>query len=392
MEQTKIYRDRNFQIACGASLMVMMMAAIIVPAFPKMVEALNVPEQSIGLLITVLTFPQFLFAPLGGILADRLGRKRVLVTSLFLNGLFGGGCALAPNFNILLILRVLQGIGAAPLMNVASAIIGDIFSGQRRAEAMAINTTVMYVGYIVYPVLGGALAGIAWNYAFLPYAIAIPLGLIAIIFLRCPEPQSEQGLKDYLLDALRYLKSLKVLWLFSATVITYILLYGAYLVNFSLLLGSRFHASPFTIGLFISILGVITAITAYQVGRLSQRFSVVSLIIGSFAIYALAVAIIPVSPNLWLCLLPTIIFGIAHGLTLPSQRVIAASITPLEHRASFMSIQGTMIMLGMTIGPPIMGLVLSFTSLNVTFLIAALIALIIPIMSLIIGKEKLSAT
>jgi len=277
-------------------------------------------------------------------------------------------------------------------MNVASAIIGDIFSGQRRAEAMALNTTIMYVGYIIYPILGGGLASLAWNYTFLPFLIAIPLGLIALVFLRCPEPQSEQGLKDYLRDAVRYLKSLKVLWLFFATVITYILLYGAYLVYFTLLLGSRFQASPFTIGLFISILGVITAITSSQVGRLSKRFSVVSLVISSFAIYAFAVAIIPVSPNLWLCLVPTIIFGIAHGLTLPSQRVIAASITPLEHRAGFMSIQGTMIMLGMTIGPPIMGLVLGLTSLNVTFLIAALIALIIPIMSIIIGKEKLSST
>ena len=368
------------------------MAAMVVPAFPTMVEALGVSEQSIGLLISVYTLPNFLFAPLAGVMADRLGRRRLLIPSLFLFGIFGGACALAPDFKTLLILRGLQGLGGAPLMGVPGAIIGDLFSGQKRAEAMGLSTTIMYVGYVVYPLLGGALANFAWNYAFLPFLIAIPVGLIALVSLRCPEPQSKQSLKDYLGNALRYLKSLKVLWLFSATVITYILLYGAYLTYFGFFLEDRFHASPFTIGLFLSILGLTTAVTSSQLGRLSKRFSVASLIIGAFAIYAFAMAIIPVVPNLWFCLMPTILFGIAHGLNLPSQRIIAAGVAPLEHRAGFMAIQSTMIPLGMTIGPLIIGLAFSFTGLNVTFVIAALIALIIPIMAAIIGTGKLSAS
>ena len=391
MAETKFYRDRNFQIVCIIQLMMMMQVSIIVPAFPKMVEALGATEQSIGLLLTLLTLPSFLLGPLAGIMADRLGRKKVLVTSLLVSGIFGGSCAFAPDFNTLLILRVLQGIGSAPLFGVSGAIIGDLFSGQKRASAMGISTTIMYVGYIFYPLIGGALANFAWNYPFLPFFIAIPLGLITLVFLDCPEPRSQRSLKIYLRDALHYLKSLKVLWLFSTTVITYILLYGAYLTYFSLLLGDR-HASPLTIGLLISVLGVITAISSSQVGRLSKRFSVVSLIIGSFVVYAVAMAIIPAVPNLWLFLLPTILFGVAHGLNLPSQRIIAASVAPLEYRAGFMSIQGTMIYLGMTIGPPIMGLAFALTSLNVIFLIAAPIALIVPIMALIIGRGKLSAT
>lgn len=390
MAEIKVYRDRNFQIVCGTSLMGMMVAALITPAFPKMVGELGVTMQSIGLLITASVLPPLLFSPLVGILADRLGRKRFLVPCCFLFGIAGGGCTLAPDFNTLLILRVLQGIGSGPLVGLSGAIIGDLFSGQKRAEAMGLNTSVMYVGYIIYPLLGGALAGFAWNYTFLPYLAAIPLGLIVLIFLHTPEPKRKQSLRDYLGDALRYLKSLKVLWLFSASVITYILLYGAYLTYFSLLLGDRFHASPFQIGLSVSIVGFITVIVSSQVGRLSKRFSVVSLIIGAFAIYALALAIIPALPNLWLFLLPAVIFGIAHGLNLPSQRVIAAGVTPLEYRAGFMAIYSTMIGLGMTIAPLIMGLAFIHTSLNVTFLIAALIALVIPIMATIIGKKKLS--
>jgi len=391
MTEIKVYRDRNFQIVCGASLVMIMMVSIIVPAFPRIMEAFGVDEQSIGLLGTATTLPSFLFVPVAGVMADRLGRRRLLVASLFLHGIFGGACAFAPNFTTLLILRIFQGIGVAPLLGLSGTLIGDLFTGHRRTEAMALNTTVMYLGYIVYPLLGGALASLAWNYAFLPYLLAIPLGIIALVFLRSPEPQSQTSLKDYLRDALSYIKSLKALWLFSAAGITYLLFYGGYLVYFSLLLGSRFNASPFTVGLFVTTMGVITAITSSQAGKLSKRFSVVLPIIGAFAIYALSMAIVPTIPNLWLCLLPTIFFGIAHGLNLPCQRVIATSIAPLEHRAGFNAVYGTMITLGMTIGPPIMGLVYSLTSVNTTFVIAALIALIIPAMAITIGKDKLSA-
>ena len=256
---------------------------------------------------------------------------------------------------------------------------------------MGLNTTVMYVGYILYPLLGGALAGLAWNYAFLPFLLAIPIGIIALVSLHCPEPKSKENLKDYLRNAFRYLRGLKVPWLFSATVITYIILYGAYLTYFGIFLKYHFNASPFTIGLFIAVIGLGTAGVSSQLGRLSKRFSVVSLIIGAFVIYALAMAIIPIAPNLLFVLLPTILFSIVHGLNLPSQQVIAAGIAPLEHRAAFMAMQNTMIPLGMTIGPLIMGLAFSFTGLNGTFLIAALIALVIPIMAVIIGKGKLSA-
>jgi ACDE family multidrug resistance protein len=391
MAETKVYRSRNFQIVCGASLMGMMMAAVITPAFPTIVEALGISEQSIGLLISVFTLPNFLLIPVTGMMADRFGRKRLMVPSLFLFGIFGGACALAPDFKTLLILRGLQGIGAAPLLPICNAILGDLFPGQKRAEAMGLNTTVMYAGYVIYPLLGGALAGLAWNYAFLPFLTAIPVGIIALVSLHSPEPNSRENLKDYLRTALRYLKGLKVLWLFCATVITYILLFGAYQTYFSIFLEDRFGASPFTIGLFISIIGLVTAGVSSQLGRFSKRFSVVSLIIGAFVLYAVALAIIPVAPNLWFCVVPTIVFSIAHGLNLPSLNVIAAGIAPFEHRAAFMAMQNTMIPLGMTIGPLIMGLALSFTGLNGTFLIAAPIALVIPIMAAIIGKGKLSA-
>lgn len=392
MTEIKLYHDRNFQIVCGSTLLSMMMVVVIVPAFPKIVAALGITEQSVGLLITAYTIPSFLLAPFGGIMADRFGRKRVLVPAILLFGIAGGTCAFVNDFNTILILRIFQGIGGAPLTGITFAIIGDIFDGQKRTEAMGLNMTVNYVGYIIYPLVGGALAGLAWNYNFLSFFIAIPLGIITLFYLDCPEPKRQGTLKRYIGDSLHYLRSLKVLWLFLATSIAYILLYGAYLTYFSLLLGGRFQASPFVIGIFVAILGLITSIFSSQSGYLGKKFSPVSIIIAASTIYAVALLLIPVMPNIWFLLLPTIIFGIAHGINIPSQNVIAASVTPPENRAGFMTIQGTMRTLGMTIGPPIMSLAYIFTNLDTIFILAAAIALIIPIMAIIIGRNKLSST
>lgn len=368
-----------------------MTVSMIAPAFPKIVEALGVSAQTVGLLITAYTLPSFIIGPLAGIMADRLGRRRLFVPCLFLFGILGGACAFAPNFQILVILRILQGIFGAPLGGISGAIVGDLFSGQRRAEAMGLNTTVGYTGYVIYPLIGGALAGLAWNYPFLCYLLAIPVGVLAFFFLHPPEPKRQQKLREYLGSGLRYLKSLKVLWLFSAALITYIMLYGAYLTYFGIRLRQVFNATPLTIGLFISFVGLVTSITSSQVGRLSKRFSAISLIIAAFVIYAVAVALIPAISNLWLCLLPSVLFGIGHGINLPNQRVIAATVTPMEHRAGFMAIQGAIWQLGMAIAPVILGLVFTLTNLSATFLIAAAISAIIPTMALIIGKAKLGS-
>jgi MFS transporter, ACDE family, multidrug resistance protein len=390
MKNAKVYWNHNFLIAVSASMMVMMIAAAIVPAFPKIITAFNINAQEVGLLITAYTLPGFVFGPLGGVLADRLGRKRLLIGSLLLFGVFGGSCYFARNFNTLLILRVAQGLCSAPLGGIGLTIISDIYSGRQRAQAIGLNTTAMYTGYIIYPLIGGALAGIAWNYTFLIFYVSIPIALTAIFILDCPEPERKQTLKQYLGTVLHYLKSWKVAWLFLACVLAYVILYGGFLNYFSILLGNRFQASPFIIGLFISLVGLMTALGSLAVGKLSQKFAPGLLVMAAFVIYAISMALIPLMPGIWFCLIPIVIYGFAHGINLPCLIVIASDVTPLEQRAGFMALRSTMLTLGMTLAPVIMGLIYSLTDLNNTFYIAGIISLIVPVMAVILGVKRIS--
>jgi MFS transporter, ACDE family, multidrug resistance protein len=147
-----LYRDRNFYIICAVSLMAVLGVSSVTPAFPKLSVELNVDPQNLGLLVTVFTFPTVVLGPIVGVLADRFGRKKIIIPALFLFGIAGTACAFSRNFNLLLLLRFLQGIGAAPLLSLSITLIGDSYAGDKRTTAIGYNTSITSTGTAVYPI------------------------------------------------------------------------------------------------------------------------------------------------------------------------------------------------------------------------------------------------
>lgn len=365
--QKKVYLDTNLQTIFGVTLMAVLGVASITPAFPKIVQDLKISPQAIGLLITVFTVPGVILTPVLGVLADRFGRKRVLVPSLILFGAVGGACALARDFNLLLILRFFQGVGAASLSSLNVTVIGDLYSGKERTAAMGYNASILSIGTASYPAIGGALALLGWYYPFVLPVVAIPIGLLVMFLLKSPEPRSEQHITDYLRSAWKSIRNRRVIGLFIASIITFIILYGSYMTYFPLFLGKSFGVSTLVIGLLMSAMSLTTAFTSSQLGRLVKRYSETTLLKTAFIAYALALVPIPFIHRLWAILIPTIIFGVAHGINIPTIYTLLAGLAPLEHRAAFMSINGMVLRLGQTLGPLIMATVFGLWGIGGTF-------------------------
>ena len=358
----------------------------ITPAFPRIVEELQISRTDVGMLIVAFTFPSLVITPFLGILGDRFGRKRILVPCLFLFGLAGGGCALSQDFNVLIGLRVLQGIGAAGLASLNLTIIGDLFSKERRAEAMGLNASVLSIGTTSYPLIGGALATLAWNYPFLLALAGVPIGFLVLWFLRNPEPRSSGSLREYLTGTWSYLKSIKTISAFMAGVIGFTLLYGAFLTYFTLYLGSYFNASPFIIGVITSSSSLATALVASQLGKLAKIISLVNLVKLGFATCAIALALIPFVPRLELLLIPATIYGAGFAIIFPCLHIYVAGLAPSEYRAAFMSLNSTMFRLGQTLGPLIIGLAYVYWDFKGAFLFAAGLALATVIVGVVGGR------
>jgi len=162
----KIYLDTNLQIIFSITLVAVMGVASITPAFPSIIENFGIKKEHIAWLITAFTLPGVFLTPVMGILADRFGRKQVLIPSLFLFGIAGAACGFTQSYHTLVVFRFFQGIGAAALGSINITLIGDIYEGRNRAAAMGYNGSILSIGTATYPAIGGGLASLGWNYPF----------------------------------------------------------------------------------------------------------------------------------------------------------------------------------------------------------------------------------
>ena len=363
----KIYLDTNLQIIFGITLTYIMGVAIITPAFPKIVKELNISAKDVGLLIAVFSFPGILLTPFLGVVADRWGRKRIIIPSLMLFGIAGGLCFFVRDFKLLLILRLIQGIGAAPLGSLTVTIIGDLYSRKELIAAMGYNSSVRSIGSASYPAIGGALAMMGWHYPFILPVIAVPIGFLVLFNLKTPEPENEVHIREHLNIVWKKLRNRQVVRLLVIGIIIFVMLFGSYMTCFPLLLGNSFGLSSLIIGLIIASVSLIAAFTSSQLGKIIKLFSRKAILKMSFILYTLALLIIPLISQLWLFFIPVIIFGIAHGMSIPVIQALFAEAAPLKYRATFMSISGMTFRVGQTLGPFLMGLVIGVWGIGGAF-------------------------
>jgi len=282
-------------------------------------------------------------------------------------GIAGGLCFFVRDFKLLLILRLIQGIGAAPLGSLTVTIIGDLYSGKELVAAMGYNSSIRSIGSAAYPAIGGALAMIGWHYPFILPVMAVPIGFLVLSTLKVPEPENKLHIREHLNIVWKKLRNRRIAGLLIIGIIIFVMLFGSYMTYFPLLLGNSFAASPLIIGLFMAGVSLLAAFTSSQLGKITSFFSERTILKISFVLYALALSIIPFIPRIELFFIPILIFGIAHGMSIPVIQALLAEAAPLKYRATFMSISGMTFRVGQTLGPFLMGLVIGFWGIGGVF-------------------------
>ncbi|MBL7972008.1 MAG: MFS transporter, partial [Prolixibacteraceae bacterium] len=167
--------EKNVIIIFGITLIAVMGISSITPAFPGIIRYFGISTQQVGWLIAAFTLPGVFLTPVTGILADRLGRKLVLVPSLFIFAIAGFLCSFTRDFHSLLFFLFFEGIGAAGLSSINITLIGDLYSGDKRTALMGYNASILSIGTAAYPALGGFIAALGWQYIFYLPLLAIPL-------------------------------------------------------------------------------------------------------------------------------------------------------------------------------------------------------------------------
>jgi len=367
--------EKNQIIIFGVTLIAVMGIASITPAFPGIIKYFGISTQQVGWLIAAFTLPGIFLTPVSGILADRFGRKLVLVPSLFIFGIAGFMCSFMRDFHSLLLFLFIEGIGAAGLSSINITLIGDLYTGEKRTNLMGYNASILSIGTAAYPALGGFIAAFGWQYIFYLPLLALPLGIFVIFGLNNPEPKDHQGIGEYFRRIWKNINQRSVWGLFLVNMLVFVLLYGAYLTYFPILLSERLMASSVQIGLMMSIMSLITAATSSQLGRINKRFQSRTILLMGTGFYFLSMLSLLISQSWIQVVVSVVVFGLGHGLLIPSIQNLLVGFASIKERAAFMSVNSMVLRIGQTIGPLLIGVFYAIGSLQASFIAGAVVSM-----------------
>ncbi|CAN5556854.1 MFS transporter [soil metagenome] len=384
----KVYKDHNLHVLFTITLMAVLGVTSITPAFPRVIQEFGINSGQVGLLITSFTLSGIVLTPVLGVMSDRYGRKFILTPALLLFGVAGGLCAFATSFDMLLVLRFVQGMGAAALGTLNVTVIGDIYEGRERSAALGYNSSVLSIGTATYPGIGGLLATFGWFYPFLLPVLAIPVAFVVLFSLHNPEPVNDKGLKEFVVDIFNNLwprlKNPRILGVLTASLVSFTVLFGAQLAYLPILMDERFDAPPYIIGLILSGASLTTALTSSQLGRLTGRFKEKSLLKFAFLLYAIGLVVAALVPILPLLIVSVAILGVANGINIPNIFSLLNEVAPTDNRGAFLSVNGMILRIGQTIGPLFMATLAAPIGLTGAYLAAAALSLVTFVFTVII--------
>lgn len=175
-------------------------SSIVNVALPTLSGQFNSNLSTLQWVVTAYLLTITSLLPVFGRLADLVGRKKVFAIGFLVFILGSALCGLAQNIWFLVGTRVFQAVGAAMLMSNSAAIITSIFPPKERGKALGLTGTVVALGSLTGPALGGILIGFAgWRSIFY---INVPIGLIGfaavLLILPVDVPSKDKESFDFL--------------------------------------------------------------------------------------------------------------------------------------------------------------------------------------------------
>lgn len=296
------------------------------PALPSMGEALSAGANQVQLTLSLYMAGFALAQLFCGPLADRFGRKPIMIGGFLLFFLASVGCALATNVETLMLCRFLQAIGGSAGPVLGRAAIRDIYTPRDAARIMAILASIMALAPAVAPTLGGfLLTGFGWPSIFIALGI-YALIMMAVVAFGIPEPMAPANRQSLKLGNLgRNYRHIGTDPSFIGYTLTNAFAFSglfAFLSGSSFVLIDFLGVAPEHYGLYFAciVAGYISGnLTAVRLGRrlvpdqLLLRGLLIS-VVGGVVMAGLAMTEVH---NVWAVMIPQAVVMIGVGMTLP---------------------------------------------------------------------------
>jgi len=360
---------------------------LITPSITIIKADFNLTSDMVQLTLTVFIIAAGIGQLVFGFLSDRYGRRPILITGSFLFVASSITSVFSPNILFLLIMRVVQGLGAAACMSMARVIINDSFNKTEAAEKLSLITAIMVIFPLISLILGGFIAQtIGWvgtMYVFFIFGLIILTGSVYNISetkITKINNLNFSKITNSFLDVLKNTKFLNFTFIGSIQTGVFFSSFGFMPYEFA-----RLGVSPLEFGFWLSFTGI-----GYFLGNILNRnyaskYGIEALIIfGSFFSFLSYFSMLILNLNAFThplyISIPLIVFGLGNGFTV-ANCIIGGVSTTGNNSGTATGIAGA---LQMSSGGLIGSIIISYGG-DKNFVICLLIVIFLCLIALILS-------
>lgn len=358
---------------------------MILPLFARRFESFGNGVEALGVSALAYALTSTIAAPFMGMLADRFGRRPIILLSLSAYVLAFSGYLFAASAWLFILLRGLAGVFTAGLVPAMTSIVGDLASQNRRAQWIGIVNGGASVGWIVGPLFGGMLYDRFGH--IVPFAASIAMELSALLLAAFLVRETYTPSLRVHVARLGWRRGFQAL----PALPTFTLLM---LISFGVMFAWAFIEPQFMfyayddlgwtssrLGLVMSTYGLACMIGEFALGQLSDRLGRKPILVLGLALFsAQFIGLVIFRDATWL-IVSFILAGLGNALFDPALSAYILDITPPENTARIMGLKSTAGSLGNMLGPALIVVFTPFVIPQVVFLLASAVVLLLTLAS-----------
>jgi MFS family permease len=296
---------------CGFTFTVFLSLFQLLPTVPFFILDLGGSRTVAGLFLGVLTFGSALSAPFTGALADRMGKRRMLLTSSLAIAAFSVAYGLSRHYWIPLVLVFFHGLFWSGLLSASSAYMTDLLPEKRRAEGIGYWGMSTMTAIAVAPGLGFWVYRLGWGWLCAEVAL---LNLVMFAIAWHLEELSTTARRPQAAFFGRHMVEWRVLWVALALFLCSFG-YGG-VTSFVALLAEENDITPKSI--FFTAFAIVVLGTRLFSGRLADRVGPRRVFLPCLALVTVGLALTTFAESRWQLVLAAVVFGLGFGNMYPA--------------------------------------------------------------------------